>query len=74
MGFEFLFGIISKKYVPAIWRREFFGGVVKMMSYIGLFGSAGGGRYGFKQEEFVATNEPIERRLDRQRYNKKCKY
>lgn len=45
-----------------------------MMSYIGLFDSAGGGCYGFKQEEFVATNEPIERRLDGQRYNKKCKY
>lgn len=47
-----------------------------MMTYISLFSSAGVGCYGFKLEEFecIATNELIERRLNIQRYNKKCKY
>lgn len=47
-----------------------------MRTYISLFSSAGVGCYGFKQEGFecVATNEIIPRRLDVQRYNKKCKY
>lgn len=47
-----------------------------MMTYISLFSSAGIGCYGFKLEGFecVATNELIPRRLDIQRYNKKCKY
>ena len=47
-----------------------------MMTYISLFSSAGVGCYGFKLEGFecVATNELIPRRLDIQRYNKKCKY
>lgn len=47
-----------------------------MMTYISLFSSAGVGCYGFKLEGFecVATNELIPRRLDVQRYNKKCKY
>lgn len=47
-----------------------------MMTYISLFSSAGVGCYGFKMEGFecVATNELIERRLNVQRANKKCKY
>lgn len=45
-------------------------------TYISLFSSAGVGCYGFKQAGFecVATNEYIERRLNIQRINKKCKY
>ena len=45
------------------------------MTYISLFSSAGVGCYGFKMEGFqcVATNEIISRRLDIQRFNKKCK-
>ena len=45
-------------------------------TYISLFSSAGIGCYGFKLEDFdcVATNELIARRLDVQRYNRKCKY
>lgn len=47
-----------------------------MMTYISLFSSAGVGCYGFKLEGFncIATNELIERRLNVQKYNKKCKY
>lgn len=47
-----------------------------MMTYISLFSSAGIGCHGFKLEGFecVATNELIPRRLEVQRYNKKCKY
>ena len=47
-----------------------------MKTYISLFSSAGVGCYGFKMEGFecVATNELIERRLNVQRCNKKCKY
>ena len=45
-------------------------------TYISLFSSAGVGCYGFKLEGFecIATNELIERRLDIQKYNHKCKY
>lgn len=45
-------------------------------TYISLFSSAGVGCYGFKQEGFecVATNEIIDRRLEIQRINKKCKF
>lgn len=45
-------------------------------TYISLFSSAGVGCYGFKLEGFecIATNELIERRLQVQRFNKKCKY
>lgn len=45
-------------------------------TYISLFSSAGVGCYGFKMENFdcVATNELIERRLNVQRANNKCKY
>ena len=46
------------------------------LTYISLFSSAGVGCYGFKQEEFecVATNEIIDRRLEIQKINKKCKF
>lgn len=45
-------------------------------TYISLFSSAGIGCYGFKLEGFdcVATNELIKRRLEIQKFNKKCKY
>lgn len=45
-------------------------------TYISLFSSAGVGCYGFKQAGFecVATNELIERRLEIQRFNNKCKF
>lgn len=48
----------------------------KNMNYISLFSSAGVGCYGFKIEGFdcIATNEIIERRLNVQKANKKCKY
>lgn len=47
-----------------------------MMTYISLFSSAGVGCYGFKMEGFdcIATNELIERRLNVQKANRKCKY
>lgn len=46
------------------------------LTYVSLFSSAGVGCYGFKQEEFdcVATVELIERRLNVQRFNQKCRY
>jgi len=45
-------------------------------TYISLFSSAGVGCYGFKQENFecIATNELLPKRLQVQKYNKKCKY
>ena len=45
-------------------------------TYISLFSSAGIGCYGFKLEGFdcIATNELIARRLEIQKFNKKCKY
>lgn len=45
-------------------------------TYVSLFSSAGVGCYGFKQEGFecIATNELIEKRLNVQKVNKKCKY
>ena len=45
-------------------------------TYISLFSSAGIGCYGFKLAGFecVATNEIIPRRLEIQKFNKKCKY
>lgn len=48
----------------------------KKLTYISLFSSAGVGCYGFKMENFdcIATNETIERRLNIQRHNNKCKY
>ena len=47
-----------------------------MNTYISLFSSAGIGCYGFKLEGFecIATNELIERRLNIQKANRKCKY
>ena len=47
-----------------------------MNTYISLFSGAGVGCYGFKMEDFecIATNELIERRLNVQKANKKCKY
>ena len=47
-----------------------------MKTYISLFSSAGIGCYGFTLEGFecIATNEFIERRLDIQKVNNKCKY
>ncbi len=46
------------------------------LTYISLFSSAGVGCYGFKMEDYecIATNELIERRLNVQKVNKKCKY
>ena len=48
----------------------------KKYTYDSLFSSAGVGCYGFKMEDFecIATNELIERRLNVQKANKKCKY
>ena len=48
----------------------------KILTYISLFSSAGVGCYGFKMNDFecIATNEIIERRLNIQKFNKKCKY
>lgn len=45
-------------------------------TYISLFSSAGIGCFGFKLEDFdcIATNELIERRLNIQKNNDKCKY
>ncbi len=45
-------------------------------TYISLFSSAGVGCYGFQMNNFecIATNELIERRLNIQRINRKCKY
>lgn len=47
-----------------------------MKTYISLFSSAGVGCFGFKQAGFecIATNEFIERRLNVQKFNHKCKY
>ena len=46
------------------------------LTYISLFSSAGVGCYGFKEAEFecIATNEIIERRLNIQRLNDKCRF
>lgn len=47
-----------------------------MKTYISLFSCAGVGCYGFKEAGFecIATNEFIERRLNVQKFNNKCKY
>lgn len=49
---------------------------IQKPTYISLFSSAGVGCYGFKLEGFdcIATNELIERRLEIQKFNNKCKY
>ena len=46
------------------------------LTYISLFSCAGIGCYGFKQADFecVATSELLEKRLNIQKYNNKCKY
>ena len=46
------------------------------MNYISLFSGAGVGCYGFLLEGFkcIATNEVVERRLNIQKFNNKCKY
>lgn len=48
----------------------------RKLTYISLFSSAGVGCYGFKQNGFecIATNELIQKRLDVQKFNHKCKY
>jgi DNA (cytosine-5)-methyltransferase 1 len=45
-------------------------------TYISLFSGSGVGCFAFKQNDFecIATNEIIERRLNIQRLNQKCKY
>lgn len=46
------------------------------LTYISLFSSAGVGCYGFKKEDFecIATLEILKKRMNIQKYNKKCKY
>ncbi|WP_202109163.1 DNA (cytosine-5-)-methyltransferase [Succinivibrio dextrinosolvens] len=46
------------------------------LTYISLFSCAGVGCFGFKQAGFecIATNELIERRLNVQKFNNKCKF
>ena len=48
----------------------------KTLTYISLFSSAGVGCFGFKEAGFscIATNELIERRLNVQRCNDKCRF
>lgn len=48
----------------------------KKLTYISLFSSAGIGCFGFKKAGFecIATNELIERRLNIQKINNKCKF
>ena len=48
----------------------------KTLTYISLFSSAGVGCYGFKEAGFecIATNEIVERRLNIQKLNNKCKF
>src|SRR3989344_8143144 len=46
------------------------------LTYISLFSSAGVGCYGFKLEGFecIASAELLQRRLEVQKFNEKCKY
>ena len=48
----------------------------KSLTYVSLFSSAGVGCYGFHMEGYhcIATNELIERRLEVQRFNNKCRF
>ena len=48
----------------------------KTLTYVSLFSCAGVGCYGFKKAGFacIATNEIIERRLNVQRFNRKCQF
>jgi DNA (cytosine-5)-methyltransferase 1 len=52
------------------------GGGKKLLTYISLFSSAGVGCHGFSMESFecIATSELIERRLNVQKANNKCRY
>lgn len=54
-----------------VWRNT-----MNNLTYISLFSSAGVGCYGFKLEKFecIATNELLQKRLDVQKFNKKCRY
>lgn len=69
-------------YYKIVTNIEVWNGVVmkfkpdKILTYISLFSSAGVGCYGFKMNGFecIATDEIIERRLNIQKFNKKCKY
>ena len=47
-----------------------------LMTYISLFSGAGVGCFGFKEEDFecIASIEIIERRLNVQKHNNKCRY
>lgn len=48
----------------------------KSLTYLTLFSSAGVGCYGFQMEGYhcIATNDILDRRIQIQRYNNKCKY
>ena len=48
----------------------------KTLTYVSLFSSAGVGCFGYKMEGFecIATNELIERRIDIQKINNKCRF
>lgn len=48
----------------------------RTLTYVSLFSSAGVGCYGFKEAGFecIATNEIVQRRLNIQRLNGKCKF
>ncbi len=48
----------------------------KSLTYVTLFSSAGVGCHGFQMEGYhcIATNEILERRMQIQRYNHKCKF
>ncbi|GHQ16781.1 hypothetical protein VN0283_05610 [Helicobacter pylori] len=48
----------------------------QILTYISLFSGAGVGCYGLLEEGFecVATNEILEKRLNIQRINNKCKF
>ena len=48
----------------------------KILTYISLFSCAGVGCFGFKKAGFecIATNELIERRINVQKFNDKCKF
>lgn len=48
----------------------------KTLTYISLFSCAGVGCFGFKKAGFecIATNELIERRINVQKFNDKCKF
>ena len=48
----------------------------KTLTYISLFSCAGVGCFGFKKAGFecIATNELIERRLNVQKFNNKCRF